>query len=180
MVDADGVGGPRYVLYVRYAQGGGVDAAGRARREALRLEAAALFAEDVSAEQVAARLRVSERSAYRWKAAWSSGGTKALSSRGPLGPACRLKPRLQAKLAAMLDEGPAAHGWVDQVWTGARVATLIGRKFHVSYSASAAVRLMRRLGFTPQIPARRAFPRDETAVTSWREVDFEQVKDLRR
>ena len=53
MVDADAGGGPRYVLYVRYAQGGGVDAVGRARREGLRLEAAALFAEDVSAEQVA-------------------------------------------------------------------------------------------------------------------------------
>jgi transposase len=175
-----GIGGPSYVLYVRYAQGGGVDAAGRARREALRLEAAALFAEDVSAEQVAVRLRVSEWSAYRWKAAWSSGGAKALSSKGPLGPACRLSPRLQAKLAVMLDDGPAAHGWDDQVWTGARVATLIGRKFHMSYSPSAAIRLMRRLGFTPQVPARRAVQRDEAVVTAWREVDFEQVKDLRR
>ncbi|MCC5481142.1 winged helix-turn-helix domain-containing protein [Streptomyces sp. JA03] len=39
------------------------------------------------------------------------------------------------------------------MWTAARVATLIGRKFHVSYSISGATRLMRRLGFTPQMPA---------------------------
>ncbi|MFI1259013.1 winged helix-turn-helix domain-containing protein [Streptomyces netropsis] len=33
------------------------------------------------------------------------------------------------------------------MWTAARVARLIGRKFHVSYSVSGATRLMRRLGF---------------------------------
>ncbi|MFD8033620.1 winged helix-turn-helix domain-containing protein [Streptomyces sp. NPDC059717] len=42
----------------------------------------------------------------------------------------------------------------DQVWTAARVATLIGRKFHVSYSVSGATRLMHRLGFSPQVPGR--------------------------
>ncbi|WP_392957541.1 winged helix-turn-helix domain-containing protein [Streptomyces sp. LN245] len=46
-------------------------------------------------------------------------------------------------------EGPAAHGWVkDQVWTAARVAMLIGRKFHVFYSVSGVTRLMHRLGFS--------------------------------
>lgn len=157
-----------------------MDAAGRARREALRLEAVGMFADGVSAEQVAACLRVSARSAYRWKAAWAAGGAKALSSKGPLGPAPRLSPRLQAKLAVMLEEGPAAHGWDDQVWTGARVATLIGRTFHKSYSPSAAIRLMHRLGFSPQMPARRAVQRDEAAVAAWREVDFAEAKDSRR
>ncbi|WUJ79306.1 hypothetical protein OHS71_18840 [Streptomyces sp. NBC_00377] len=52
---------------------------------------------------------------------------------GPRGYDCRLGPDLQAKLAVWLDEGPAAHGWRDgQVWTAARVCTLIGRKFHLS------------------------------------------------
>ncbi|MFJ8692640.1 IS630 family transposase [Streptomyces roseolilacinus] len=55
------------------------------------------------------------------------------------------------------------------MWTAARVATLIGRKFHVSYSVSGATRLMRRLGFSPQVPARRVAERDERAVTVWKE-----------
>lgn len=84
------------------------------------MEAAALFAVGVPAEQVAKRLRVSPRSAYRWKAAWTAGGADALASKGPLGPPCRLSPRMQAKLAVMLEAGPAAHGWDDQVWAGAR------------------------------------------------------------
>jgi hypothetical protein len=76
-----------------------------------------------------------------------------------------------------LEQGPAAHGWVeDQVWTASRVATLIGRKFHVSYSVSGATRLMHRLGFSPQVPARRVAERDEQAVTVWREVTWAEVK----
>ncbi|MFE6847957.1 winged helix-turn-helix domain-containing protein [Streptomyces sp. NPDC057686] len=55
----------------------------------------------------------------------------------------------------------------DQVWTASRVATLIGRKFHVSYSVSGATRLMHRLGFTPRVPARRVAERDEQAVSVW-------------
>jgi len=43
---------------MRYPDGGGLTAAGRARREAVRLQAAHLFEQDVSPVQVAHRLRV--------------------------------------------------------------------------------------------------------------------------
>ncbi|MFE9976875.1 IS630 family transposase [Streptomyces hirsutus] len=77
----------------------------------------------------------------------------------------------------MLDQDPTAHGWdEDQVWTGARVAALIGRTFHISYSVSGATRLMHRLGFTPQMPARRAAERDEQAITAWKEDTWPEVK----
>ncbi|MET8630833.1 winged helix-turn-helix domain-containing protein [Kitasatospora sp. NPDC004669] len=56
-------------------------------------------------------------------------------------------------------------------------ATLIGRRFHVSYSVSGATRLMRRLGFTPQVPTRRAAERDEQVVAAWREVTWAEVKE---
>ncbi|MFD8159638.1 winged helix-turn-helix domain-containing protein [Streptomyces solisilvae] len=69
------------------------------------------------------------------------------------------------------------HGWVeDQVWKRARVATLIGRKFHVS----GVTRLMRRLGFSPQAPARRAAERNEQAVTAWKETAWAEVKERGR
>ncbi|MFI8791389.1 winged helix-turn-helix domain-containing protein [Streptomyces sp. NPDC055105] len=67
--------------------------------------------------------------------------------RPPSGYGCRLGPHLQDKLATWLDEGPAAHGWVDdQVWTAARVRTLIGRTFHISYSVCGVTRLLHRMG----------------------------------
>ncbi|MEV6742057.1 hypothetical protein AB0N14_36255 [Streptomyces sp. NPDC051104] len=63
---------------------------------------------------------MSEKSVYQWRRAWASGGREALRSQGPPGYDCRLRPDLQAKLAAWLEEGPDAHG---QVWTAARVRT---------------------------------------------------------
>ncbi|MFB8273873.1 winged helix-turn-helix domain-containing protein [Streptomyces sp. NPDC055955] len=71
-------------------------------------------------------------------------------------------------------------GGGDQVWTAARVATLIGRKFHASYSVSGATRLMHRLGFSPQVPARRVAERDEQAVTVWKGATWAEVKELGR
>ncbi|MFD3658881.1 winged helix-turn-helix domain-containing protein [Streptomyces sp. NPDC058620] len=147
----------------------------------MRMRAVALFKQEIGPLEVAKRLRVSRKSAYQWHRSWREGGATALVSQGASGSRCRLSPRSLRKLAAFLEEGPAAHGWVeDQVWTAARVATLIGRKFHVSYSISGATRLMHRLGFSPQMPARRTAERDEEAVTVWKKATWAEVKGLGR
>ncbi|MFD0078530.1 winged helix-turn-helix domain-containing protein [Streptomyces sp. NPDC127166] len=151
--------------------------AGRQRRETVRMQAAELFEQEVKPSEVSRRLRVSVKSAYQWHQLWRDGGAAALASRGPSGSRCRLSPHCLEKLTRFLDEGPAAHGWMeDQVWTASRVAALIGRKFHVSYSVSGATRLMHRLGFSPQAPARRVAERDEQAVSTWREATWAEVK----
>ncbi|MFF1872855.1 winged helix-turn-helix domain-containing protein [Kitasatospora herbaricolor] len=50
------------------------------------------------------------------------------------------------------------------------MVTLAGRKCHVSYSVSGATRLLRRLGFRPQVPARRGDrPADRRPSRSERE-----------
>ncbi|WSG28957.1 winged helix-turn-helix domain-containing protein [Streptomyces europaeiscabiei] len=147
----------------------------------MRMQAAELFAQQVKPPEVARQLRVSLKSAYQWQQLWRRGGVDELLSRGPGGGRCRLSPRCLEMLAGYLEQGPAAHGWTeDQVWTAARVATLIGRKFHVSYSVSGATRLMHRLGFSPQVPARRVAERDEQAVTGWKEATWAEVKESGR
>ncbi|HUK71128.1 MAG TPA: helix-turn-helix domain-containing protein [Streptosporangiaceae bacterium] len=75
---------------MRYLDGGGLTAAGRARREKVRLRAAEWFAEGVEPPEVARRLRVSCNSAYVWRRRWRVGGKAALASRGPGGAVCRL------------------------------------------------------------------------------------------
>jgi hypothetical protein len=47
---------------MRYADGGGLTAEGRARRENVRLQAARLFEQDVDARRIAKILRVSTKS----------------------------------------------------------------------------------------------------------------------
>ncbi|MFF7247628.1 winged helix-turn-helix domain-containing protein [Embleya sp. NPDC008237] len=147
----------------------------------VRIQAAELFERGVKAPEVARRLRVSPKSAYQWHELGREGGAGALASRGPSGSRCRLSPRCLEKPAVYLEQGPAEHGRVeDQVWTAARVATLISRKFPVSYSVSGATRLMHRLGFGPQVPARKVAERDEQAVTAWKEATWAEVKERGR
>ncbi|MFI8281305.1 winged helix-turn-helix domain-containing protein [Streptomyces sp. NPDC085929] len=46
----------------------------------------------------------------------------------------------------------------------------------MSPTASGATRLMHRLGFSPQVPARRVAERDEQAVTAWKVATWAEVK----
>jgi transposase-like protein len=118
-----------YLVWVRYPDGGGLTAEGRARREAVRLQAAALFARGVPAAQVARQLRVSHNAVYVWRRRWLADGEAGLVSKGPSGTGCRLSQVQLGRLAAALQEGPAAHGFVeDQRRTLVRIADLIARR----------------------------------------------------
>jgi len=111
---------------MRYPDGGGLSAEGRARREKLRLQAAQMFGQGMKPVQVARCLRVSTKSAYQWRRCWRADGDAALASKGPGGAACRLGEQQLARLRAALDLGPAVYGWwsQDQRWTLARVTAL--------------------------------------------------------
>lgn len=154
---------------MRYADGGGLSAEGRAKREAVRMRAAEWFAQRVPVAEIASRLRVSINSVYVWRRRWKAGGRAALVSKGPGGSTCRLDDSRLDRLAAALEQGPAAHGYTeDQRWTLARVADLIARMFHVRYTLRGVSYLLHRMGFSPQIPAHRAIERDEQAIATWR------------
>jgi transposase len=154
---------------MRYADGGGLSEQGRAKREAVRLQAAEWFAQDMPVAEIARRLRVSTNAVYVWRRRWQAEGEAGLASKGPGGSFCRLdQPRLD-RLAAALEQGPAAHGFdEDQRWTLARVADLIARLFHTRYTLRGVSYLLHRMGFSPQVPAHRAIERDEQAIATWR------------
>ncbi|GAA0636109.1 hypothetical protein GCM10010174_67260 [Kutzneria viridogrisea] len=154
---------------MRYADGGGLSEQGRAKREAVRLQAAEWFAQDMPVAEIARRLRVSTHAVYVWRRRWRAGGRAALASRGAGGANCRLDQRRLDRLAQALEQGPVAHGFgEDQSWTLARVADLIARMFHTRYTLRGVSYLLHRMGFSPRVSAHRAVERDEDAVTTWR------------
>ncbi|MGP7995841.1 MAG: winged helix-turn-helix domain-containing protein [Streptosporangiaceae bacterium] len=166
---------------MRYSDGGGLTAAGRTRREKVRLAAAAMYEQDIKPVRVAHELRVSTKSAYQWRRRWRAGGTRALASKGAGGATCRLGPAQLSRLRAALDRGPAAWGWAeDQRWTLERVTTLIGRLFHVRYTLRGTSYLLHRMGFSPQVPVHRAAERDEAAIAAWRDVTWVKLRGWRR
>ena len=158
-----------YAGVMRYADGGGLSAGGRAKREAVRMRAAEWFAQKVPVAEIAGRLRVSVNSVYVWRRRWQTGGRAALVSRGSGGSPCRLDQARLNRLATALEQGPAAHGYLeDQRWTLARVADLIARMFRIRYTLRGVSYLLHRMGFSPQVPAHRAVERDEAAIATWR------------
>ncbi|GAA3741711.1 hypothetical protein GCM10022225_26520 [Plantactinospora mayteni] len=76
----------------------------------------------------------------------------------------------------MLDEGPLALGWSDARWTLARVAEVIERRFEVSYTLRGVSYLLHRLGYSQQVPTRRAIERDPEAMASWHRRRWPSVR----
>ncbi|MEY9816327.1 transposase [Streptomyces albogriseolus] len=161
---------------MRYAQGGGLTGERRACREKLRLEAAERFAQGDENAVIAHGLRVSVRSVQRWRRAWSQSGPRALASKGPASLPL-LSDELFAVLERELAKGPVAHGWPDQTWTVSRIKTLIGRRFHKSYTVQGVAALLKRHGWSCQVPARRALERDEAAVAGWVKETWPSVEE---
>jgi transposase len=165
---------------MRYPDGGGLDAAERARREKVRLAAAEMIGAGASDREIARHFRVSRMSVNRWRRALAAGGREALASKGAGGMQCKLSPAQVAELEAVLDAGPAACGYLDQCWTLARIADQVWQRFAVEYTLAGMDVLLHRLGWSVQVPARRAAERDEDKIAAWREETWPVVKGRRR
>jgi transposase len=172
--------GVGYAGGMRYPDGGGLTAEERARREQVRLTAAEMFAAGAGDAQVAWSFRVSRMSANRWRRAWAVGGRAALASKGAGGARCKLTDVQLKVLEAELEAGPAAHGWDDQCWTLARITELIAEKFTVGYTVGGVDALLHRIGWSVQLPARRAAERDQDTVAAWKEQQWPVIKGRRR
>ena len=164
---------------MRYAQRGGYTPAEQQHRELVRLGAAGRFARGEGISEIAQDLRVTPGSVRRWRRAWQSGGTGALRSKGPVSRE-RLNPQQWVRLEAELRKGPLAHGFAnDQRWTLGRIKTLIGKLFHVGYTVEGTSKLMRRHGWSAQVPVRQAIERDEQAVAVWKAEVWPDIKGRR-
>jgi transposase len=141
-----------------------------------RLEAARLFAHGASQAEVARTFGVSAQAASIWYRRWHQGGEAALRGAGRAGR----RPRLsQAELEAVdqaLRKGPAAFGFDTDLWTLARIAAVIEQLTGVRYHPGHVWRLLRRLGWSLQRPARRAAERDEAAIARWRAQEWPRIK----
>jgi transposase len=102
-------------------------------------------------------------------------------SKGAGGAKCKLSAAQLRELQTLLDADPAAWGWdEDQCWTLARIAEVVRRRFGVGYTLAGMDLLLHRIGWSVQVPARRAAERDEAAIAAWREETWPVVKGPRR
>ena len=119
-------------------------------------------------------------SVNRWRRALAAGGRVALASKGAGGAKCKLTPAQAAGLEAVLEAGPAGCGYAGQCWTLARVAEQVRERFGVEYTLAGTAVLLHRIGWSVQVPARRAAERDEEKIARWREDTWPVIKAPRR
>ena len=149
----------------------------RERLQARRLRAAELFAVGVRQAEVARQLGVSPQAVSIWNARWKAGGTDALRSRGPTGPAPKVSDAQLERVEQALLEGATASGFIGELWTLDRIATVIERLTGVRHHPAHVWALLRhRLGWTVQRPVRRAAERDQAAIDRWIAEDWPRIK----
>src|SRR5512135_3157802 len=146
-----------------------------------RMRALALKHEGWSQRTIARALGVSDPAVSHGLAVAERDGAEALRSHPAPGRVPRLTAEQQRLIPEFLWHGPEAYGFRGEVWTCARIALVIEEEFGVRYHKDHVGRLLKELGWTPQMPIRRATQRDEQAIQCWRaEVWPELRKRARR
>jgi transposase len=126
---------------------------------------------------IATAFGVTEGAVSQWLAAARRGGPEAITSHlSRCGMIPKLTPEQLRLLPDFLWHGAEAYGLRGDVWTCERVAGVISEEFGVSYSKSQVSRLLKQLGWTPQVPITRAIQRDEVAIQRWRDETWPALK----
>jgi hypothetical protein len=80
------------------------------------------------------------------------------------------------KLEVLLLQGATAHGWLNNLWTGARVSQVIEKHFCVKYHPAHVCRMLKqRLNWTCQRPKYQDINRDDEAIEKWVREEFPRI-----
>ena len=141
------------------------------RMQAWRLKQAGWKQHDI-----AIALGVTKGAVSQWITRGRRKGEEALRNHPSAGRPARLGVKQRALIADCLWHGAESYGFRGEVWTCARVARVLAEEFDVGYSRSQVSRLLKKIGWTPQVPLVRAIQRDESSIERWRLEIWPQVK----
>ncbi len=148
-------------------------------QQALRVQAVKAMLEGMTQSEAARRFGVSRKTANTWMKQYRQGGMKVLKAKPqgrPKGPS-RLKGWQAAQIVrTIIDRTPDQLKMPFVLWTRVAVVQLIEQRFGVSISVWTVGRWLRRWGFTPQKPTRRAWEQNPEAVEHWLKVQYPQVR----
>jgi transposase len=121
----------------------------------------------VSQADIGRELKVSHQSISDWHKQWLVGGKQALKRTGQPGRPRKVTDAELAKVERALEKGPKSNGYPTDLWTLARVAEVIERTTGVKYHPGHVWKVLRRMGWSRQRPARQAAERDDEAIEQW-------------
>jgi transposase len=120
---------------------------------------------------------VSKTAVFGWIKAVRFGGERSLASRPRGRPKqSRLKPHQAATTVRIVaDRCPDQLKLPFALWTREAVAQLIERRWGLRLSVWTVGRYLKKWGFTPQKPLRRAYERNPQAVQAWLDEEYPAI-----
>ena len=146
-------------------------------QEHLRRLAVKAVLEGAKQKEVAKMVGVTRHTICRWVKAYKLQGKEALKAKKKGRPAGgKLLPWQAAHIAkTVIDHHPEQLTLPFYLWTREAVALLIKRRFGVRLSVWTVGRYLKRWGFTPQKPVRRALEQNPQEVRHWLEKDYPAI-----
>lgn len=150
-----------------------------AAQEDLRRRVVQAVTEQGLSKSVAARtFGVSRTSVHHWVDKFKSRGARGLTSKARGRPPRSRLPGHQAATIVRLisDRCPDQLKLPFALWTREAVGQLIHERYGIELSVWTVGRYLRRWGFTPQKPLRRAYERDPAMVKKWLEEEYPAIR----
>lgn len=148
--------------------------------EDLRRRAVAAVVERGRSKAEVARLfGVSRTSVHHWVKLYRRRGEAGLTPKRPgrAKQSGRLKGWQAATVVNMItDRCPDQLKLPFALWTREAVGELIEQRFGIRYSVWTVGRLLRRWGFSPQKPVRRAYERDDKKIKRWLDEKYPAIR----
>jgi transposase len=135
--------------------------------------------EGYSTEEVADFLAVHPSSVRRWWAAFRERGSQGLIAHPVSGRPCKLTGTQEKIVLRWLADSPTEHGFPTELWTGARVATLIAEEWDITFHPRSLHRWLRAHGLTPQKPQRVPRERNPEVIAAWLATEWPRIKKKR-
>ena len=147
-------------------------------KEALRKRTVEAVKRGVKQKKAAEMFGVSVKAVNNWVKTYREYGDKGLDAQKQGRPkGGSLKPWQAAQIAwTIKDKQPDQLNLPFHLWTRESVAVLIEARFGIHYSIVHVGRLLKRWGYTPQKPLRRAYEKDPVAVQKWLDKTYPEIR----
>jgi transposase len=145
-------------------------------QEQLRKQAIQLRQKGHSVEQIAAILDVNSRTVYRWWQLYRRGGVKSIRIRRrgrPTGACRRLTVEQEKQIQRLIrDKQPDQMKLPFALWSRIAVQQLIQQLWAMRMPIRTVGEYLKRWGFTPQKPFRRAYEQNPKLVKQWLQEQY--------
>lgn len=154
-----------------------------ASQEALRMRTVRAVINGMTQTEAAKRFGVTRGTVNLWVNRFHREGERSLKARKqgrPKGGGNLLGLQAAQIVRTITDKTPEQIKMPFLLWTREAVQMLIEQKTGVRYSLQHVGRLLRRWGFTPQKPVRKAWEQDAKAVEYWISEEYPKIRSKAR